>query len=97
MGDFELLSLVIASLSPLYVGVILCSRAGWQVVAHSLYESRLASRRRWHSVRFFECAAPGRMPGRVRLSLVSMHILVLVILYDIDIFMFFIETALVEQ
>ena len=97
MLDLEFLILLLLCWLP---PIILTPVLIWinnKVTLRDLYLCRIASRRRWHSVRLFECAAVSRQTTKLRLGIAAVHTLAIFLLYELDILIVLPEVIYLER
>ncbi len=60
----------------------------------TLFLQVYSARRRYKTLRFFECAAYARQLSNLQLDLPVLALAVLYVIYDVDVLFFFIETTM---
>jgi NADH:ubiquinone oxidoreductase subunit 3 (subunit A) len=93
MASLDMVMYTVSCVQPLAIGLIIWWGLGAWVGSLADKAALGAPRTRPSSLRMFECSSNGRLTSRVSISLNSLGVCLAFVLYDIDLFFFFAETA----
>jgi NADH:ubiquinone oxidoreductase subunit 3 (subunit A) len=93
MASPEFVLHVVVCLQPAAVGLAIVMGAGRWAAAVADKITAAASRSRQASLRFYECSTSGRLTSKITFSLNSLSLGLALVIYDMDLFFFFSESA----
>jgi NADH:ubiquinone oxidoreductase subunit 3 (subunit A) len=97
MLSLEFVTACLAIMQPPIFGFLLFSLGRLGVGSKFFFSHLKSTRRRFKSVKFFECAVYSRLINQAQYDVVTLALCVLFILYDVDLIFFFTEAVCIGQ
>jgi NADH:ubiquinone oxidoreductase subunit 3 (subunit A) len=97
MLDLEFLIAITMIAQPPFFGFVLFLLSRRGVVSKFFFSFLKTTRRRFKSVKFFECAVYSRLTSSIQYDVFILSFCVLFILYDVDLLFFFAEAVNFDQ